>query len=948
MNDEIVGVHQNHLSSPGFTTEFVVQLARKIEHAQLDINSLRDNLLASSSTDRTDGDRSSSSYYAQISQTSWTQANQRISQLYSDLEALRLLVRRTEVHQSVELNVFSQIREIQRFVRGLQRLLDERAPANAIISLSSKVDNDVRDLNCALVHYADNARSDLESARRAIMIAIPEIARQQGQISYEENAGLTNYVNRPDYDAALVHIDSQLQSFSDKVSNLTLLYNKRGMKEANEYVKSFIVEKILSRQKRLFALWVSFTEFQREIERLDRVVKGKEFVWKMFHAFKFYALKCAVLYWKSKVDHMVKVSQYQVRLEGILKYWKERVDKDLLKYMRKWRCNAVVLRPLPTQITGNGSSGTAGTGAVMDGDVPLVDVVKHSIKKLKDLGNSPVEAQVKFSVLSGAFLSVAGSLGGWESSIIQLRKDSKNQAKNTQMSEQNLKTLFESQVGSVAGNLSKVSVTLAQQLNSTNQNLEGLSNRCSDQFAKVGDRSLSAEQRLDRLEEGLRDHDTRFQRILLLQGDMLERIDKLEIFQKHSIAKFEKAIKESAEAKRRGENADKSNARLKESLGDSMIFFDSEVKSLKTFALEMTSELQKIGGKQESTEVILATSTNNLLSRAEALEAQARDFFPLPPHPSDLVELCLQYEAHCVESHCLGQAGMNFTPDLTLKFADFCRKFVHHIDEELEVGKFAEIVRGSCGSQGLLGDSINIRTQRQALIDSFVDSFATLLRETESTAPPGAVRANARVFFYRRFMRTIGGFNNSKIVSSKGVEGSPDRFASSRSPKRQNPPESSHIHDSFKTPTFHAPPWRGGDDFVMASGLIGDDEEKEAAIPTFPNTRGVLATGGASTLRSDKETIVSDVVADTISDRKRTIRRPNTTGRLPSVAAGSGFKFVGSGFKMPKEQASTQVVNELIGSFQRSCSIPLIGSSFESGDVPMQSRRLDKSSAADP
>ena len=978
------------------------QLARKLEHVQMDVNSLRDNLVFGGGGGGGSGDdglgvgaadgggaggvspyrpsspSSSGSYYAQIPTSAWSQATKTLSQLRSDLEGMRLLVRRVEVHQSVELNVFSQLRELQRFSRGLQRLVDERAPANSIRDLSDKLEREMSASQADAATKAQRAAAELERMREAMMDVIPAIAREQSQVVYDANAALVSYVPSSEYAVAMDDVGERLEKFARDLTNLHIMYNKRGMKEANQFLRAFIVERMFASHKRLFEKWVKYTSAHREQETEQRAKVAGKFCLHVNRVDQALSLRVAFFDWKRESEYHSKMRLYKTRLVSICKFWLERVLPDVRKFLRRWRCNVVLSRPL-VGVAGSesaaGADGASSSSSSSTAEAALTDMVKHAVRKMRDLPvDDAASGLVRTSVLSDALARVTSTLGNWEAAIAKARRDVAQQSKNLQMSEQTLKILFESQVGAVAGNLSKVSVTMASQINTTNQTAESFSKATAERFSSVDGRGKRAEDRLDAIEEALRAQDRKTERIMMLQGEMLERIDKLEVFQRHTISKFDKAIAESVEAKRRSQKADDSNAALKRSLEDSMIFFNSEVKSLKVFVTETTRALQTLDGKQQSAEAILESSTKNLLDRADALEAQARDFFPLPPHPADLVELCLQYERHCVDNHCMGMFSSAFPADLTQRFADFCRKFVHHIDEELEVDRFAEIVRGggAVARKGPMGESLHLAKQRQALVDAFVDNFAVLLRESESSAPPGVVRANARVLFYRRFLRTIGAATYASAATVAAPHDAtfvPPPRAQSPSSRRDGRLSSSSSSNNngvggvspiratttsrfdvssvgtygVDAPPFKPPPWRGGANFL----LDGDDEEKDAAPPpnVLPNTRGVLNGAG------DRSRPVTAAAAMTSSGGGEGVgeqgqqrsaqsllaqQRPHSasTGRLPAVSSTMGHsgasssnsssKLLGGGFRVPKEQASAQVVDELVHTFTRAVSIPLV------------------------
>ena len=856
----------------------VAELARKLEHCQLDINALRDTLLAQALESGTD-QSGHGSHYAQITSSSWCSATRSIAQLYADLEGMRILVRRIEVHQSVEVNVFSQIREMQRFLRGLQKLIDVRAPADSIVNLSGRLDTSVLDLAQRVDEARRTALEQVVAAREEILATIAPIARDEARQNFEENAAKFDFVDKRVYDLGVKGVYQQVDLIKDKLTQLFVQVNKRGMKQANEYIKTFIVERMFGRHKDLFHRWVRFTASLREQEVKAKTDVLDSVCWHLGRVNARVSLRSAFFDWIAVSERQRSWEEFEARLVQIVTFWMERAAPSLAikKWFRRWRYKAVVLREAETEEKGGAA---------------LVPLVQLATKKIKDL---PPDDNASFANQVGVFNEVLGrvvqTLGGWENTLIKLKKDQVNMVKSLQLSEQTQKTLLDTQVGTVAANLSKASVTLSNQLGALAVKIDEMRTKLGGDFAQVDKRALRAEDRLDKLEAGMRQQEHAHERVLMLQADMLERIEKLEMFQKHAITKFDNALRESAEAKKRSQKADDSNVSLKSTLQDAMIFFDSEVKSLWTQTRAATSQIKDMDEMQQQFGKILSSTTDNLVRRADFLEKQARDFLPLPPHPSDLVEICLEYEAHCVQQHCMGQFALVFPPDVMLKLAEFCKKFCEWVDEEISVLVFCNVLEGGGGKR--------TTRRRRELVEEFIDNFAVLLREAESKAAPGAVRANARVMFYRKFLRTCGGVGQD---SSGVVAPVAEVRRRDRSPQHQHQQRPKSAAAAFSTSAsspskkFTPPPWRGGEDFKPVQLEAEDEEKEKEPPPAFPFTRGVL--------------------------RKA----------LPKVAR------LGGGFKLPKEQASREVVDELVQSFQRSVSIPLLHP-IDAG-VDMQSRRL--------
>ena len=135
---------------------------------------------------------------------------------------------------------------------------------------------------------------------------------------------------------------------------------------------------------------------------------------------------------------------------------------------------------------------------------------------------------------------MAATLGQWEATLVKQRKDIINTTKAIASSEQTLSTLIGSQCGAVASNLSQFSQKIAVQLSQHGTSLERAERATAEQFVIAAARSARLEDRLNALDSDNRLRDARMERAQLVQADLLARVERLEIFQKHSIAKFDK------------------------------------------------------------------------------------------------------------------------------------------------------------------------------------------------------------------------------------------------------------------------------------------------------------------------------------------------------------------------------------------------------------------------
>lgn len=934
----------------------IALLCRKLEHMQIDLNALRDVALSTLPAALSPLAPSSSSSSSPISQAA-------VAQLNADIEGMRVLVRRIESHQCFELNVFAQLRELQRYTRALQHLLDERAPEHAINNLSQLLQSKVAAAYEVMSENVRSAQQDVAAMEANILDRIPEIALAIAQKNYVDNASLTRYVDKSVHDEASASANDRIDLLFEKVTSLTMLYNKRGIQESSEFMRNFIIDKVFKRHRDIFSRWVKFTAWDREEQRLRRAKLATEFVFYVDRVNCKVSVRCAFSDWTRVARYETKFTLYRMRLAAIVRYWIGRINPDLVRFIRRWRTNAVLSRGLPASATvgvgaGAGTGGAGGSSGAED--TSLFELTTLALRKARDLPTDIGGALARISVLGEAFAKICASLGHWETTLVKMSKDIKNTSKAIVQSEQNLATQIVSQCGVVASNVGILSQKVAVQMSRHGTDLEAVKKAQEDGLEAAAARSLKLESRLDKMDEDNRARDAKSQRIQLLQADMLARIEKLEVFQTYIIAKFDKAIAESTEAKRRGQVAADSNAALKTNLSDSMLFFDAELRTLKAINMQISEDFSHVSQLQQSTGAIVEAVNSNLTKRAESMEFLVKEHFPLAPHPQELVDLCLAYETLCVQNHCLGLQSMTFSEPLCTHMATFCQKFVRYMDEELRLERFVDLVRGT--QAGPLNHSVSpsrsVLRKKSHLVDAFVDSFAMLLRDSESAAAPGVVRARARVLFYRRFLRTIGATGSVAVggeeilgafAEEKPRRDSPTRMGQSLSPPRQQQQQQRQSAPP-SLPPFKAPPWTGGEAFLKSyldAESMGEETKADGGLEAMPGvvSRGVLSAAGAVARQGRRASSAStagdgsrpqsllDLQQHSQSrpSSAQSQSRPTSAGAVRHLAAvreaqdhGSKYKFIGSGFKMPlpKEQTSSQLVDGIVQGLARAVSIP--------------------------
>ena len=136
--------HEDELVHPVWWNSIIRQidqitlLKKRLEHQGGDINALRELVLESARNGQHDVGPAVSGMSAKDS-GAFRAIEKQMGLLEADVETIKLLVRRVDVANATEALIMSQVRELQRYVRSVQALIDARAPSDAYGTLKEVV-----------------------------------------------------------------------------------------------------------------------------------------------------------------------------------------------------------------------------------------------------------------------------------------------------------------------------------------------------------------------------------------------------------------------------------------------------------------------------------------------------------------------------------------------------------------------------------------------------------------------------------------------------------------------------------------------------------------------------------------------------------------------------------------------------------------------------------------
>jgi len=225
-------------------------LTRKIEHCQLDINVIRN-----------------STYAQAIEASGKSNMLELMTFLQGEVEALRLIVRRIELHQAVELMVFKEFKSMQKQVRKLEVKSDGDDTVQMVTTMKQDFENQMTELKDKVEELTDTVTNQERlilykmNEMEKITLALKEKADSGAD---EEERSREILTLRTDLAAALA-LAKRAQSMAYKSCVKDGFARMQKAHETNVYYK---LETAWSR-------WKAFTEDEVSLRKEEFEIRGK-------------------------------------------------------------------------------------------------------------------------------------------------------------------------------------------------------------------------------------------------------------------------------------------------------------------------------------------------------------------------------------------------------------------------------------------------------------------------------------------------------------------------------------------------------------------------------------------------------------------------------------------------------------------------------------------------
>ena len=733
--------HDDELKNPvwwsAFKTEIdqVAVLSQKVEHQQLDINIIRD-LLANNAEKEKEGRNSNKHSYGGISSGQESESDKKIPILAADVEGLKLLVRRIETQRAIEHNVFSQIRELQRCFRTILHLVDERAPPKALSTLMGVVGS----IQPMKQQFNNLLEINEREIKKDILDKVPDMATEMSEKVYKFNRSREREcVPMTEYKKIVSNFERDIKLLNNEVGALSQSAANSGFIAGQRSIKEMIRKRLQIRQRDLLTRWVLHTIAERKIAQVqERRVMSKAMT------------KCRVVEvnmfqraffgrWISRVNMIRSWELYRIRVAKMIKYWISRVKPDIKSYLMRWKSQTILLRSAIVDEEGNPS---------MD----LRFVIPAAQKQLEDLPENDLESKI---VVLKQIIGMIGLSHNENDNLVQtLEKDLKRLTLTAENNKFELNNRIDSQAGAVASNLQKYVHKSTIQFGDITTDLELEKNKTSSEFIRVEEDTTRINKKLKSIQETLTEHDNKFDRIMMLQGDMLERLEKLEGGYLSMFEDMKTCTKDSVEANKNANKGLKNMKVLNDHVKDSLTYLDSEFKTFRENSRISTRLVEETSYKHRDLVIQIADMERSVNNRMNDNDNAVQSIQPISATPKELKELCVEFENAAVKGHAQGLNPENILAQdehLTAELGHFVIRLANQICKATDEKTVEGIISGPQKAPPL--HSGEQESARNEMINSFNQIFVRMIREHEDE--PGLARAQARVVLHRRFTKAL-------------------------------------------------------------------------------------------------------------------------------------------------------------------------------------------------
>ena len=700
----------------------ISSLARKMEQCQLDINILRDTLYCSG------GDPSKNPFQDQI------------KFIAGEMEGLKLLIRRVDIHQSKDRLLYGQIKSLQLQMKRLKTSCDEILEGTLISSIKSEFAEDIKYIRLLV----DNTVNSFLKSEQEFDAKVLKMNQSLHDITHSlEKVQVLNRRDRKDLDKvigkAVIHDENIAKLFLRQKQNDII---KGGIKTSKIFNRHNLVI-----TTKAFFTWFNYKESVVAYELNLRTEYGN-MLYKTIIAMRFGQKRM-----QKRFDKWVEVMMFERRrdrllnanIKPIIHYMLQRTKPDVKKYLHVWKRQAVKMRVLES-----------------------TEIIRELRKKPnyypddkypKQLGRTLIELRNdftgKFDVIDHYVVAILEDLKDFHEISNLTRRDMSSLHKNIKQSKDELHLIIhQTQAG--------LDMSIANTRKVLDNAVQKIDGDINDRVTEVNRRIDLSEMKINRLSSETEKLNTKcdtinekIDRILLLQGTILARVDKLEERQDRGFSQLDNIddfVKSSAH---KVNVAYTTVGSMEIKLDSSLTHFNDKISFLSSETNEINTRVDSLLCQDE----VFARDVSALRHSIDKVERKVKETVKVDPHARELYKLYIKFEGQTLDSDSMMVGVNEMSDDVANEVADFTIRLADHIattaDRDILIQQFLRDGINQNNDKRINSDAFAIDTlkRRNDLVNIFYDQFIALLKEKDPD--PGFSKANTRIVFHRRFTRAL-------------------------------------------------------------------------------------------------------------------------------------------------------------------------------------------------
>jgi len=809
--------HEEELQHPSWWDKIkhevdkVPVIARKLDHNQVDITAIRSFLTESS-------DRLANSANADV-----LEVNNKLEFLKTDVEGVRALIRRIELHQAVEVSALREVNGMQNALKDLQVAMTEDNSSDRLDAIEldvSTLDQNLRAVIDDEIHEVKGVSSKQQMQLTGID---EELNKMKGYIDsevvrvVENNEKIMKKLH--DEDDGESGGTSAMRKKAEMNRKLNELVEVAGGGKLNQLINYNLGVLKLGNALKIrrkweltvcFGVWKKAYGSERGGGRGGGYISGSGYASPVrgsagapivgrngmqyvdhtlehSHApavkgfgdlilgvssrcYSSYARHSVFLgfhRWRTHLDNRSRWDRLRDRFTPYLVYWHDKAVPNLRGPFSRWRMQTLMKR---TAIEIDKDAGRVKSSwrplefQIIDPDNPSqqVNLMWSRLKKLTHKYPLDRADSVTATAVNQAHWVIGNTLASMARKSVHTDIVARGCAKDLKRTDEKLDKGLEEfsrklnsrfDVADKALMNYKTSVTM--KFNAVTEEEALFKSQVDTQNTMNDARFGEVEMRLRSLEAHGLTTDAKLDRVLLLQGNILERIQVIEGRVQAVEDTNQTRDVEVAQALKSSVAAMQDVAHSKAQTKDSLTYFDEELKYLKAYSRRVNEDLKQCmtlfttqAGKSKSVSKELKKRLENINA---VLDMNVRG----DPQPEELFSLYQAYEQCVVDSQAMGRASSAFTPSIARELAEFSHRLAEYVARAVDIEGLCALVggprplpptssapgnvsggpRGTGNTSGFVEERSpedNVLAKREELLQGFNSAYLALLSSNDS------------------------------------------------------------------------------------------------------------------------------------------------------------------------------------------------------------------------